>query len=218
VQRKIDNTKLIYGTQYNGTGYDPNITSGERYSRQSFMYPDLGSGIVYTYSRSETAIAANNQINAQFGFSCFHLTRPSQNLIGGENDRLYRKYNFHGNFLFGIPNTLLGIAPSYLAQFQGQSKEILAGLMMKYYIKDDSKYTGILKRSSIGLGAYYRTGDAVITSLLIEVGRYAVGFSYDLNTSSLTKVSNGKGGFEITLRMVTPSAYLYQRRSKAMFN
>jgi hypothetical protein len=101
---------------------------------------------------------------------------------------------------------------------QGSSKEILAGLMVKYYIKDDSKYTGFLKRSSIGIGANYRAGDAFIPSILIEFGRFAIGYSYDINTSKLAKASNAKGGSEITLRMVTPTAFLYQRRSKAMFN
>lgn len=216
-QRKMDGTKLIYGTQFNGYTYDNNLPSGETYSRQSFMYGDIGSGIAYTFNRAERSIAANDQINAQIGFAAFHLTRPQQNFINGENDRLNRKYVFHGNLLFGIPNSLVGIAPTWLIQIQGASKEILAGMMVKYYIKDDSKYTGFLKRSSIGIGANYRTGDAVITSILIEFGRFAIGYSYDINVSKLVKASNAKGGSEITLRMVTPTAFLYQRRSKAMY-
>ena len=217
VQRKMDESKLVYGAQYNGNTYDPSMPSGEAYSRQSFMYGDFGSGVAYSYNRAERSIAANDQINAQIGLGVFHLTRPNQNFVAGESDRLYRRYVFHGNVLFGIPNTLVGIAPSWLVQMQGSSKEIMAGAMVKYYIKDDSKYTGFLKRSSIGLGAYYRTGDAVITSLLLETGRFAVGFSYDINTSKLATVSNTKGGFEVTLRMITPSAFLYQRRTKTMF-
>ena len=217
VQRKMDETKLIYNAQYNGYTYDATLPSGETYSSQSFMYGDLGSGIAYTYSREERSMAANDQINANIGFGAFHLTRPNQNFTNGTANRLYQKYVFHGNFVFGIPNTLLGIAPSWLVQLQGPSKEITAGTMFKYYIKDDSKYTGFLKRSSVGLGAYYRTGDAVITSLLIETGRFALGFSYDVNTSKLVNASSFKGGFEVTFRMVTPAAFLYQRHAKTMF-
>lgn len=216
-QRKMDESKLIYGAQYNGYTYDGSLPSGELYSRQSFMYGDMGSGMVYTYSRGERSMAANDQIDAQIGFSAFHLTRPQQNFISGENDRMYRKYVFHGNLLFGIPNTLIGIAPNWLIQMQGSSKEIIAGMMVKYYIKDNSKYTGFLKRSSIGIGANYRTGDAVITTLLVEIGRFAIGYSYDLNVSKLANASHGRGGSEITLRMITPTAFLYQRRSKAMY-
>ncbi|MBI3519642.1 MAG: PorP/SprF family type IX secretion system membrane protein [Bacteroidetes bacterium] len=217
VQRKMDGTSLIYGAQYNGSTYDPNLPSGEYYTRQSFMYGDMSSGALYTYMRDEKSIAANDQINAQVGFSVYHLTRPQQNFLYGESDRLYRKYVFHGNLLFGVPNSKVGIAPSWLVQVQGPSKEILAGMMFKYYIKDNTKYTGFIKRSSVGIGVYYRSGDAIITSLLVELGKFAVGFSYDVNMSKLATVSKGRGGPEITLRMMTPSAFLYQRRSKAMY-
>jgi type IX secretion system PorP/SprF family membrane protein len=217
VQRKMDGSNLIYGEQYNGYTYDVNLPSGEAYTRQSFMYGDVASGIVYTFNRGERSVAANDQINAQVGFGAFHLTRPQQNFLNGESDRMYRKYVFHGNLLFGIPNTLMGIAPTWLVQMQGPSKEIMAGLMMKYYIKDNSKYTGNIKRWSIGVGANYRTGDAVITTLLVEFGKFAVGYSYDINVSKLANVSSGRGGSEITLRMMTPTAFLYQRRSKAMY-
>lgn len=218
VQRKMDDSKLIYNAQYNGYTYDATLPSGETYSRNSFMYGDLGSGIAYTYSREERSIAANDQINANIGLGVFHLTRPNQNFTNGSSDRLFMKYVFHGNLIFGIPNTLVGIAPSWLVQVQGAAKEITAGTMFKYYIKDDSKYTGFLKRSSVGVGVYYRTGDAIVTSVLIETGKFALGLSYDVNSSQLANASNGKGGFEITLRMMTPAAFLYQRHAgKTMF-
>ena len=82
----------------------------------------------------------------------------------------------------------------------------------------DSKYTGFKQRSAIGIGAYYRNQDALIVNLLIEKGKYAVGFSYDINASGLARASKSRGGFEITLRMVTPNPFLYQKRSRAMFN
>ena len=218
VQRKMDPSKLIYGAQYNGYIYDPTMPTGEVYSRQSFIYGDVGGGICYTLNKEESAVGANDRIIAQIGLGAFHLTRPNQNFTSGEKDRLYRKYVFHGSLLFGIPNSKIGIAPSWICQVQGSSKEIMAGMILKYYIKDNSKYTGILKQSSIGIGSYYRTGDAVVPTLLIETGRFALGFSYDINTSKLASASSAKGGFEITLRMMTPSAFLYQRHaSKSMF-
>lgn len=217
IQRKMDGGKLLYSSQYNGYTYDPTLPSGELYTRTNFIYGDFSSGVAYTYSKEETSIGSNNQLKAQIGLGAFHLTSPNQNFVGSESDRLKRKFVFHGNLLFGIANSSFGVAPSWLAELQGPSKEILAGLMFKYYIKNNSKYTGIIKQSSIGLGAYYRTGDAVIASVLIETGRFAVGFSYDINTSSLVNASRGRSAFEITLRVVTPSAYLYQRKPKAMF-
>jgi type IX secretion system PorP/SprF family membrane protein len=216
MQRKVDGSKLLYSNQYNGYTYDSSIPSGEHYGQTNFMKGDLAAGVAYTYAREESSIAANDQLNAQIGFSTYHLTSPNQFFLNG-SDRLKRKFIFHGNILFGIKNSSIGINPSWLAQMQGPSKEILAGLMIKYYINDNSKYTGIKKRSSIGIGAYYRTGDAIIASVLYEAGRYAIGFSYDINTSKLVNASKGRSAFEITLRFVTPSAYLYQKRNRAQF-
>lgn len=219
VQRKVDANRLIYPSQYNGTTYDANLASGEIYTQQNFIYPELGAGIVWSYGHNEKSIAANNQFKSLIGFSTYHINQPKQNFIGSTtSDRLYRKYVFHGNVLIGIPNSMVAIVPSWLAQFQGPTKEIVAGMMIKYYMSDDSKYTGLKQRSAIGVGFYYRSADAFITNLLIEKGKYAVGFSYDINASGLTRASKSRGGFEITLRMVTPNPFLYQKRSKAMFN
>ncbi len=217
VQRKVDNTKFIYPDQYNGSGYDPNLASGELYSQQRILYPDFGAGLLWTYAHNEKSIAANNQFKAQIGISSYHLFEPVQGFLRSSGDHLYRKYVFHGNLLIGIPNTMVGIAPSWLVQVQGSSKEILAGIMVKYYLNDDSKYTGIIKRSSIGIGGYYRNADSFIASILYEFGRYSIGFSYDINTSDLTKVSTARGGPELTLKFVTPNPFLYQKRGKAMF-
>ena len=149
--------------------------------------------------------------------STYHINQPRQKFVSGPNEKLYRKYIFHGNLLFGLSNTMFAIAPSWLLQVQGTSSEMVAGTMVKYYMKDDSKYTGIIKRTSVGIGVSYRVRDAIITNLLIETGKYAIGLSYDINTSGLSQVTKGRGGFEIMIRYVTPAAYLYQRRSKAMY-
>ena len=219
VQRKVDANKLIYPSQYNGSTYDPNLSSGEALTQTNFMYPELGAGVVWSYGHNEKSIAANNQFKSLIGFSTYHINQPKQNFIGGKTtDKLYRKYVFHGNILIGIPNSLVAIVPSWLVQFQGPTKEIMAGMMIKYYMSDDSKYTGFKQRSAIGIGAYYRNQDALIVNLLIEKGKYAVGFSYDINASGLARASKSRGGFEITLRMVTPNPFLYQKRSRAMFN
>lgn len=219
VQRKLQNNKLIYPDQYSsGNGYDPNIPSAESGIQQSFIYPDLAAGAMWSYAHNERSIAANNEFKAQIGFSVYHINRPHQTFILNSSDRIYRKYVFHGNILIGIPNSMVAIVPTWIAQFQGPNKEIIAGLLFKYYLNDDSKYTGLIKRSAISFGAYYRNIDALIAHLLIEKGRYSVGISYDINVSGLARVSTARGGFEITLRYVTPNPFLYQRKSKSMFD
>lgn len=218
VQRTIDFSKLIFPDQYNGTSYDPAIDNGENASSQNFVYPDFAGGINWSYGYSEKAIAANNSFKANVGVSMYHISEPKQKFLKTSNEKLNRKLVLHGDFLLGIQNTNIAFAPSYLLQFQGPAKEILLGMMCKYYFREDSKYTGFIKRSAFGIGAAFRNKDALILSALIESGQYAIGFSYDVNTSKLSPASTGRGGPEIFIRFVTPNPFLYQMSTKAKYN
>lgn len=218
VQRKIDFSKLLFPDQYNGTSYDPNIANGENQAAQNYIYPDVAAGINWSYGMGEKSVGANNGLKVKAGFSVYHVNRPKQKFVTGSNDQLYRKYVLHGDASIGVANTNVVLVPSYLFQFQGPSKELLFGLMTKYYFKEDSKYTGFIKQSAFGIGAAYRNVDALIIQAQVEVGQYAIGFSYDLNTSKLTKASFGRGGPEIFLRFVTPNPFLYQMGTKARYN
>lgn len=212
VQKTVDYNKLIFSNQYNGTQYDPTVNSNEPYGSQSFVYPDFAGGLLWNYSKEESSIGENNHMKADFGVGIFHINRPKQKFLVGTDEKLFSKYTVHGRLIMGIPHSNVGIAPSVIVQVQGPTKEIIGGLMLKYYLKDDSKYTGFVKRSAIGVGVYYRAQDAVILNLLVEMGQYAIGFTYDINTSALTKVSTLRGGPELMLRFNTANPYLFQKR------
>ena len=59
--------------------------------------------------------------------------------------------------------------------------------------------------------SYYRTGDAFIPTVMLEVASFSVGISYDVNVSGLTEASNGKGGMEISLRFINPNPFSAKR-------
>ena len=208
----MDYSKFVFSNQYNGTGYDPNVPNNEHFGDKNFIYPDVSAGVLWNYSTEEKSIGENNQLKANVGFSAYHLSQPKQKFLEGTNEKLFAKYIVHGSFLMGIPHSNVGLAPSFLCQFQGPQKELMAGFLVKYYIKNDSKYTGYIRKSSVGLGAYYRYKDALVVAALIEMGQYAVGISYDLNVSSLTKVSTLRGGPEIVLRFNSANPFLFQKR------
>jgi type IX secretion system PorP/SprF family membrane protein len=212
VQKTVDYSKFIFSNQYNGTTYDQTIANNEKFGTQSFTYADFAGGLLWNYGREESSIGENNQIKANVGVGMYHINKPKQKFLASTDEQLFSKYIFHGSLLFGVPHSNVGLSPSLIYEMQGPQKEIIGGLMIKYYVKDDSKYTGYIKRSSVGLGVYYRYQDAIIVNALIEMGQYAIGFSYDLNTSSLTKVSTLRGGPEIVLRFNSANPYLFQKR------
>lgn len=212
IQKSVNFEKFIFSNQYTGSGYDPNVANNETEGSRSFISPDVAAGALWHYSREEKAIGDNNQLDVDFGFSMFHINKPRQKFTDFTNEKLYSKYIVHGKATIGIPHSNVGIAPSFLFQFQGPQKEMIEGLMVKYYLKMDSKYTGYRRRSDIGFGLYYRNSDAVIINLLLELGQYSIGFSYDINTSGLTKVSTLRGGPEVTFRFNSANRYLFQKR------
>lgn len=213
VQRSIDVSKLIWPDQYTGSGYDPNMNPGETFGSSRFLYPDFAGGLLFSYGGTEKYLTANDQFKLDIGAAMFHISKPAQKFLAGSGDRLDARYVVHGKSLIGIQNTNLSLVPSYLLQFQGPAKEIIAGMSFRYRMKEDSKYTGYVKGSTVSLGAHYRNKDAVIVSTMVEFAQYAIGMSYDINTSDLHTVSTYRGGFEICLRFVSPSPFLYQTRS-----
>lgn len=217
VQRKVDYTKLLWNDQYGANGYDNTLDAGETFTNGNFIYPDFAAGLLYSYGFNEKAIGANNQFKMDIGASMYHLASPKQKYLTETSERLLSKYVVHGKFLIGIRNTNFSLAPSYIFQLQGSTKEFIAGSMFRYNFKEDSKYTGYVKGSTFSIGAFYRNKDAMIAQAMLEFGQYAIGCSYDINTSGLNKVSTSRGGFEIFLKFVTPSPYLYQKRGKAKF-
>ena len=212
-QRKVDYSKLVFSNQYNGTGYDATIENNENMVSQVVSYPDMSAGLNWSFASDEKLVSMNRQKKANIGVALYHLNSPA--LSNYSKSRLPMRYVFHGDFLFGVANTNIGVAPSYLFQFQGPSKELVAGAVFKYYIREDSKYTGIIQRTSVNFGAFYRYRDALIFSFSYDKRQqYSIGFSYDLNISGLSKATKLSGGPEITLRYNTANAYLYQKKPK----
>jgi type IX secretion system PorP/SprF family membrane protein len=209
-QRSINYSKLIFPTQYNGTGYDSNAESGENFSGGNSYYGDFAGGLVWSYKKGETSIRGNDQTKVTLGLSVFHFNKPKYSYLSSGSERLFARFMIHGQFEKGIDNTNVSLVPAFMFALQGPTKELLAGGMVKFKLKEDTKYTGYIKGSNFCLGAYYRNRDAVIAQVMMEFGSYGIGFSYDLNVSKLNTASGGRGGFEVMIKYVTPNPFLYQ--------
>ncbi len=214
VQMMMDNDKLVFPNQYNGSGYDASMSSNENFQGQNSTYGDFAGGIVWTYGQNDKSLLGKKQLKANVGFSAYHLNKPQSFLVNGGNEQSI-KYVTHGDLLVSLTNPDFAIAPSFLVQLRGSSTEVNAGTLLKRYVKLDSKYTGLVKRSSLGIGVYYRNHDAAILCMALEIKEQCViGMSYDLNLSRLTKGTNARGGVELTLKYTSPRSFLYQRKTK----
>lgn len=204
--RSINPSNLRWQSQYDGYNYNNTTASGEITPNGTMMQADFVAGLNYHFAKSERYISAQDGTKFDIGFSAFHFNSPKYSFVSS-GDKQYTKIIAHANFDIGIKGAGVGIIPSIIYMRQGPSQEINAGFMFKYIIQDQSVHTGLKKPSAISFGAFYRVGDAFIPSLLFQYDKYALGISYDLNTSQLTATSKSKGGLEVSLRFNTSPGY-----------
>ena len=70
--------------------------------------------------------------------------------------------------------------------------------MVSYKLGDDLENSDYV----FNLGSYIRWGDAIIPVIKLESNAFTIGLSYDVNISSLATVSEGRGGFELSLSYI----------------
>jgi type IX secretion system PorP/SprF family membrane protein len=198
MQRKVGGD-LTWTDQFDGSQYNQNYGTAEVFDTQKRMAPDIGAGIQWSYGKGAATLSSNDAIGAQLGFAAYHVNMPNTG-FQEDADKRYIRMVLHGSFSYGIKNTPIQLNPCGIVQMQGPSRMYYGGMYFKYRLQESSKYTGNLSSRSLNLGSFYRVGDAFIASLQFEWDMLAVGISYDLNLSSLTKASNGRGGTEISLR------------------
>jgi type IX secretion system PorP/SprF family membrane protein len=212
-QRSINYSNLQWANQFDGFSYNSGLSTGETQGSNSFTYPDIGAGILWAYRKSEKYMTGNDQRTFNFGVALFHINQPKYSYYSTPDEKLHRKLVLHGEGLIGIPNTNFSLVPGFMFYQQGTQREIYAGTMFKYMMQENSKYTGYVKGSALSLGAYYRYKDAIAITSLFEFSNYAIGISYDINTSKLATASSGRGGLEIALRFMNPNPFIFKSMS-----
>ena len=199
-QRTINPNEGRWGSQYDGSAYNPTILSGETFNSASFTFIDAGAGIVYTYKKNQGYMTQNDQRAFNYGFAMYHVNNPGYSFQEQSSEKLYMRWSMFANGTIGIQNTRGSILPGVYFQRQKTSMEILYGLYYKYQINEGSMATGFNKPFAIYLGLFHRLKDAMVGKFMVEWDQYSAGFGYDINISSLTEVSRSKGGFELFLR------------------
>jgi type IX secretion system PorP/SprF family membrane protein len=218
--------KLTYASQYNGTEIDPSLPSKESVNYHNFTASDFGGGIAYEFTTAKIRNERDDIKSIRIGAAVYHLNKPEQDY--GSNtytdafgntvtiDGYRMPMRIVGSIVsrFDINNTKISITPTVIYMIQGPAKEITAGTYLKYRFKNGTKITGEKVENSIGIGMFYRVDDAIIPQVLIDMGTYAIGLSYDANVSSYRKASRTVGGFEISLRYNKLADALFNKRSE----
>lgn len=216
-QRNLQYGNLTWDNQYDGIAFNPALGTGEPGTFSSHNMLDVSAGISWYYGDKTSTISSNDAKIFAVGFALHHINKPAHSFYGETDHRLPMKFVAHGKANIGIKNYSIILEPSYLVMIQGGHREITPGMMVKYTPREASRYTGRVKASAFCLGGYYRHKDAFVACARYEFSYWSAGFSYDINISNLTTASQAKGGFEISLRFMSPDPF-GQKKSRRIID
>lgn len=168
----------------------------------NFTYSDLAVGGSWYFLPSD-------EIYIFAGLSYFHFNEPNQSFLKDESDVLEPRLSGQAGLQFPISDDL-NLLPSVIYNTQGPHKEFVGGTYLKYKIN----HVTVQKETAMYAGLWYRNNDALIASLRFDHNNYYVGLSYDINTSTLTNASYGRGGLELNFIYILDKKFSASKRMK----
>lgn len=198
-QRSIDFLALRWGTQHDlEGGFDPTLDSqeGGNFDRDNFAFADLSAGLLWF-----SVLDENNSFFIGGAYS--HLNRANISFNGEGDETLFTKVTLHAGGEFSAAGSRVALVPNIVTFFQGPSWQVVPGAAVRFRLGNSRRYY-----QAFQIGAWARVThqldddthlDALILTTRFEYEDFGIGFSYDLNTSSLNEASNFNGAFEFSV-------------------
>lgn len=195
MQQRFDPTKLVMNDQFvagsNGS-YSILPASQQIFNKTSVNYFDLSTGISYNGSIQEKA-------DYFVGVGMFHITAPKVGFYDNHTITLNKKLAFNGGL--SVPTSEADrfiVYGDYFRQydttFHSVGNSMQAGFMFSHdlFVMGDDV-------TSISGGILYRMNDAIIPVLQLQLNKFMIGLSYDVNIDKLSTAARYRGGFELIL-------------------
>lgn len=187
--RSFDFAGLSFDEQFDGEIYDPSNPNNENSLATNQTDLRIGTGLNLHFRSKKT------RTYVDLGGALHNVNQPDgafSNSRIGISSRL-------GAYLKGAIEILpvFDVFIGGLYQNQGPYQEILAGGTLRYFL-NPKKGSELM----LGLGTFFRPGDAFIPVLEVQYQNLQAGLSYDVNTSELRAATNRRGGPEISLTYI----------------
>lgn len=192
LQKRIDRSKITTNSQFDGTAYNPALADGETFINPKYTSPDGSFGASFN-----TSFGPEQKNSLYVGAAYQHISRPKNSFYLSAAAALNPKYVFSGGVKYNIDDyTYFTIQADHSEQ--GGFNETIGGALYSFKLEgtpEDPLYT-------LHLGAFLRWKDALIPVFKIDYKPFEVAISYDVNVSTLKTVSQGKGGFELSVSYI----------------
>ncbi|WP_417265990.1 PorP/SprF family type IX secretion system membrane protein [Brumimicrobium sp.] len=189
VQKSLEYPLLSFNNQYspnNGGFFDETIATGEDIEARTIYLPSVNAGLMYYFAQQ------NRRLNPFIGVSAFNLVSAKESFQGIDN-RLPMRFYAHIGTRINLTETFY-LIPKFLFMQQENFSEQTIALEAGYYLKNSELYL-------LG-GLIYRNKDAAAITIGGKLDRFTLKLAYDINMSTLSTASSGRGGFEASLTYV----------------
>lgn len=188
-QRQFNPAKATFNNQYNNGTFDPSAPSGENFIKYNYTYLDMATGLSFSSTLGEN-------VHWFVGAAYYHFNRPKVSFLNDNTIELSAKWEYNAGL--SAPLGEFGkVILEYNQLKQGIYSEVMAGGLLGHTIQISSGAT--TATNMIYGGLFVRWNDAVVPVIKLELDKYTIGFSYDVNVSKLSKASRSFGGYELSL-------------------
>ncbi|MGB0805390.1 MAG: PorP/SprF family type IX secretion system membrane protein [Salibacteraceae bacterium] len=194
-QKSISTSAINWGSQWTNTGFNSDILTSDQFMDESVGYFDLGAGVNYYYSDRD------DNLKIYIGAGAKHLTTPTISFMGNDDVTLQRRFNVSGglHYRFGRSSNF-SVYPNFVYAWQGKSNSLIYGSDLEYRLDGGSRSTGTRKYTSFAVGLYHRWNSVLSPVVKLHKAGFSLYVSYDFEIGNITRVTNGKGGMEISLK------------------
>lgn len=184
-QKKLDFTRLIFDDQWNGTLFDPSITTQEPGNTDPIAEYDAQAGFVASWTTEDD--------NTFFlGFSAVHILRPYESFYFSDNQVGFRPVIHGGAFLQINPQLIAEPAFAYMRQ--KRASELMLGCNVSRLNMGPLDY--------VLAGLWWRGSGDAVPVIGGSWNQVHLLISYDVNFSSLVPATNLRGGLELSMKFI----------------
>jgi type IX secretion system PorP/SprF family membrane protein len=183
--KHIDQSKLTFPDQFNGTFFDVTIPTSAIIINNNVSYFDMQVGVNYAYFPDN-----NTYING--GISLQHVNQPRETFFTtGSNSYIPIRYIAFASTILKTGTNVI-ISPAAYYTTQANASELVGGLNLNYDLSGGGD-------KQLILGVYDRLGDAIIPVAGFQLNNIRFTFSYDVTTSALSNFNNLQGASELNI-------------------
>jgi len=196
MQQRFDPTKLVLNDQFvSGSNGSLSVSPASRqvFDKTDVNYFDLSAGVSYSS-------VFGNDIEYFAGGALFHLTKPKVGFYEGNVITCNRKLTLNSGLSAPTSETdRFIIYADYFKQFATGFQPAGKGSFQYGFMFSRDIFVEGDVQKTITFGVLHRLQDAVIPVVKLQISKFIVGLSYDVNVSKLVTASAYRGGFELTI-------------------